>query len=365
MLMTGWRRYYDQDDSAGGSDAAGGADEHDDASIGTEEGGDPTITSDGGEDAGSGDATGQAAEPQWGFREYLKQHGGIDLGSKYQTDEEAAKGLAHLAHAFGRRNEEAEIGRRFAPYQREFVEWLQSRQQPAAQQEQPKGWWEPPPVDESWNRWITRDANGNAALRDDTPVAVRDAIQKRQEYLDRWEHQLRTNPAEALKGAFSEWQQQTRQEVLDQVRQEYASYQNAQAANQFVTTNADWIYARTADGRVVTDINTGGPMFSPKGAVFTRMCVMLSQSGMGQDEVIREARQYADYWEAASRGQQPAAPAKPAGVRPHPGMSAGRQPAAGSVPGQPKNNPGTRGLSIREKMMQALSDVPEEDFATV
>lgn len=362
MLTTGWRRFYDPNDSAGGGDAAGGVDVPDDIDAGTEEGGDPSVSADEGGEPESGGAP--AAEPQWSFRDYMRQHGGVDLATKYKSDEEAAKGLANLAQMMGRRSEEAELGRQFAPYQREFMEYLRSRQPPQAagrEQERPKGWWEPPPIDESWKRWITTDANGQSALREDTPIAVREAIQKRQEYLDRWDYQLRTNPAEALKGAFQEWQQQTRSEVLEQVRAEYASYQNAQSANSFVSQNSDWIYARAADGSVVMDVNTGGPMFTPKGAVFTRASILFSKSGMPQDEVIREAMQYADLWEAGQRGQQAAA-AKPSGVRPHTGMSSGRQPAAGSVPGQARNNPGTKGLSIREKMLAAMSEVPDSDF---
>lgn len=362
MLMTGWRRYFDPDaDATVTDDTSASLDASPD--VGAE---DLSSGADGAPDS-QPDAPSAAQQQQWSLRDYIRQTAGLDLGSKYQSDEDAAKGIANAIGMLGRRSQEAELGRQFAPYQNEFLEFLRAQQERVATpraaqvQQQPTSWWSPPPADESWSRWFYRDAEGNVQFKEDTPVEVRQAIQKRQEYLANWEQRLHTNPAEALRPAFDQLREEVRQSLLQEIswtQQQQAEHQYSQS---FLDNNANWIYQQTSDGRVVVGVD-GRPVFTPAGAYFTYQVGELQ--GLGdQDLVARKAYELTCAWAAGQRQrQQQAAPQTMQAAAPPPGIRQTRKPNSGAVPGQVKLNPGSKGKSIREALLESLRDAPDNAF---
>jgi len=396
MLISGWRRFYDEGDG-GSVDDSGAA-----ASVGSEGGGDLGSSGDGGSgepsagsgnDLGHGGAAGSdgadtgvhggnqgAATPaQQSFLDTVRQRHGIDLGSKYKSDDEAIRGMVEAYRLNGRLGQEAALARRYAGHERDFEQYLQWRQQQAAQQQQvqqEQPWWNPPQVDPSWNRWVVRDADGNATLRDDTPIEVKRAIEERRTYLERWQNNLFENPTEALKGPLEQFKQQIRQEIFGELQQQEYIRQTQAGAQGFVQQNAQWIYERTPEGQWVTDLE-GRPVLTHAGGVLTNHILKLQQAGVQDPGMLQQMAmemtratliaQQNGTAGAASAASAPAGPAgqaarTPAASQPHPGVTRGRQPTGGSVPGQPRNNPGTKGKTLRDILSQAAADVPESEF---
>lgn len=317
-----------------------------------------------------GPAEGAAAAttaPPPGLRDYIRNTAGLDLGGKYKTDEEAARGIASAISMLGRRSEEAELGRQFAPYRNEFLRFLQQQaQQPPAtpqpQQADPTGWWNPPKVDEAAQRWLFRDAEGNVQFRENTPLAIKEAIEKRQAYLQSWDERLHTNPVEALKPAFESFRDEIRQSILEEIGWQQSQQTESWQANSFVQANSNWLYQMTEDGRIVHD-ESGRRAFTPAGQYFTFQCQQLQ--GLGdQDKIIRTAYALTQLW--AQQQNQAAAPSQAAATvtpaPPPPGVRSTRKPTSGTIPGQPKNDPGTKGRSFRDTLRAALADVPESEF---
>lgn len=415
LISTGWwKRFYDEGDggSADGDASDAGASSGDQPA-GSTEGGDPGDVGAGGGDAGGSDGAGggsdaggmgqaggasaaQAApqDPSAGLLDYVRDRFGVDLGRKYQNGEQAIQGLLNAARLVGQRSQEAELGRRFAGYETEFQQFLRERQEQAAKQAQVVGqqqaqepWWNPPAYDESWQRWISRDAEGNATLREDTPLEVRRAIEERRTYLERWQHQLHTDPAKALQAPLEQFRQQVRDEVLEEIRWQQQQQQQTQYASQFVNQNAEWIYQKAGNGDYVRDFQTGAPVPTQAGAYFIQSLMQLNQGGM-QDQALMvqtalqmtrgamAAIQAQGSQQGSQQGTQPGTGAAPgAGAAPHqaagnatgaaappPATQRRRQPTAGVLPGETRVS-GGRGMSLREMLVASASDLPEREFA--
>jgi hypothetical protein len=396
MLISGWRRFYDEGDGGSADEGA--------ASAGSQEGGDLVSGTDGADSGGGSDlsdagagggpssgAGGAGANTDAGgngvaagsvaptlfdrFRSQL----GVDFSSKYKSEEELLRGLTEAYRLNGRLGQEAAIGRRYAGYETQFEQFLRQQQAATQQQqqvEQEKPWWSPPQLPAGWEEWVTRDAEGNRVFKEDTPLAIRQAVEEHATYHRGWQEKLLRNPVEALQGPLEQFRQQIRQEIFGELQSQQYQQQTNQAAQSFVQQNADWIYAKTDGGQWVTD-DQGRPVLTQAGGVLASNIVKLQQAGVQDGRALQEmamemtrAQLMAQHNGTAGAAIATVAPGMPATQAArtspapvHTGMTRGRQPTGGTVPGQPKNNPGTRGLSLREKMERAAGDVPANEFA--
>lgn len=315
-----------------------------------------------------------------GLLETARNKYGFDLTSKYKTDEDALQGLLNAARMVGRRNEEAELGRYFQQYRDQFEQFLAAQQgaqiQSPQQDQQDQDWWQPPEWQDAWNRFVVHDADGNPTLAENTPLEVRQAVEKREMYLRQWQYNLLHKPKEALKGLAEEIRREIRSEYSDYLESRREADRRQVEAQSILQEYGSWIYQTTPDGKMVMDLTTGRPAMTREGQLFTAHLVALQQQGLTDQKAMAEIardRMFAQLMreQMANKPNPPAgtpaagapAPAGAAAGAARPGgaqLSNGRQPQAGGQPGQPKPR---KGMSLREKLLAGAKDAPESDFA--
>lgn len=149
--------------------------------------------------------------PQPGFRDILRDKYGWDVSSKYQSDEDAVKGLKEMTSFVGRKSEKERLAEQVAPYLNDFVAW---RQQQLAAQQQPQ--YQPAPeaqplfaepqLQEGDQDWVEPDPEnpGRSRIMRDAPGDVKKRLLDRVRFIKA----VQENPAQIFAPTFDRMQQQ-------------------------------------------------------------------------------------------------------------------------------------------------------------
>jgi hypothetical protein len=285
----------------------------------------------------------------------IRNEHGLDLSTKYATDEDALKGLVNASQMVGKKDQDAELGRYYRDHADSFQQYIEMKdeveQQPeleASQQE----WWNPPDWDSSWNQYVTQQ-DGEGVLVENTPREIKQKIQARQNYLSHWASELTTNPQQAL-GPLKD---QIKQEVMEEVRQQNAAanqqHQMWSEAQQMMQNNSEWMWEKNANGDPIYD-SAGQRMTTPSGTSYSKHLVDLVNGKHSQQHVFNEL---ARLWTKSEIGEM----SKPA-------ASAATATATATIDRRTSGSPNGRkvksrsGLSLKDKMMADVSHIPDSEF---
>jgi len=293
--------------------------------------------------------------PQSWFDTFKTEHG-IDFSTKYRDEAELRKGLVNAAKLVGQRDEYAELGRMYAQHGDNFRKYLEGQQHPQAgqapppQQPQQNGWWNPPEWNDSWNKYIDPETQ---SLRDDTPLEIRRRAEERLDYIDRWRHNLATNPNKAFEPVYEDIENR----ILSKVRAEYEqrlNWQNQQSeADQLVASGRDWIY-QTHEGQILTDAQ-GRKLFTHAGALMVEELQHLANLGIKDQTEAFKIAQLRVKERMGTLAPTPSA-GVPARAKAQPNSNAGRSPNGKQVSG-------AKGKSLKDRLSSALADLPEHEFS--
>lgn len=293
--------------------------------------------------------------PSW-FDTFKSEHG-IDFSTKYKDEAELRKGLVNAAKLVGQRDEYAELGRLYAQYGDQFRQFINSQQNsqpaqgyaPPQQQQQPEGWWNPPEWNDAWNKYIDPETQ---SLRDDTPLEIRRRAEERLDYIDRWRHNLSTNPMKAFEPIYQDLENRIIQKVQADIQQRVHLNQQHVEADQLVASARDWIY-QTHDGQILTD-ELGRKLFTPAGAMMVEELQLLANAG------VRDQRLAFDIAQLRVKERlgtlSPATAAVPPRAKAQPNNNAGKSPNGKQVSGG-------KGKSLKDRLANALADVPDHEFS--
>lgn len=205
---------------------------------------------------------------------------GLDLRTQFQDDHAALQHLVMLARQAASQQPLVQYGQQYVQHAGEFQAYLRQKQeQQAAQQAQQQSWWKAPEYDPTWSRRLTRDPQTGEirALPGEPP----DLVQK---YLAWAEHQrsfldkFAQDPIQAIKPGIEQVVQDTAQRLM---QQQLAAYQERQQAEQFLAQNADWMFARDAQGQPLVNPATQQPALSPLGQQFAGYVFEAERMGLG------------------------------------------------------------------------------------
>lgn len=146
----------------------------------------------------------------------------------------------------------------YAQYKPQFDQWRaqQSQQmQPAPQPQQmqqqaapPKqGWWNPPPVRESYKQYLVKDENGREVIHPDAPLDARHSLYEYQKYKADFAQKFLSDPQEALGPMVEDRARSIAQQI---VQEQFQQAQEASYVSGLEKENSDWLYQ--ADGRTPT-----------------------------------------------------------------------------------------------------------------
>ena len=297
-------------------------------------------------------------EVEWkGVRDYLPELG---IANDQFADDEAA--IRHLAEQARQYQQIQPYWNQVAPNYSKYQEWLAQQQQAQQQPAQPaqpakKPYWEPlPELDQAALRMVAHDpATGQIVVKPEyRGVVAPDLPQKVQAYLqakqDR-ESKLLNDPVGAIWGGVEE----RLQGIFEQREKQLAErmYQDMQA-RQYLRDNASTLFQFDANGRPLTDPQTGQHAMTPYGQAFSHYLDEATQLGIAQPMAReRYARQMAQSYLAL---QQPAqAPPETQQQKANKGNFLNRLPnRSGTLAAQRDGIPQDRQLSIGEKLKRDL-----------
>ncbi len=138
----------------------------------------------------------------------------------------------------------------YAKYGQEYLEGLRSQPQPSApaptSQPERKDWWNPPTYNSAVaDRYREAKQDGTYGWKDNTPAEIRASAESYQAYIEKWAHDLATNPKEALRGIKDE----IRAELLSEFDTKYQTYRQQETVEEFadrVRNENDWLFEKDA-----------------------------------------------------------------------------------------------------------------------
>jgi hypothetical protein len=212
--------------------------------------------------------------PAFSIRDYLKETVGRDLSSKYQTDEEAAKGIDHAIKLASQKSEKERQFDQLAPYLPQFQQFLASQQQQVQQpvKQEPDKPFTPPAVKETDKRWVETDpTTGERQIKANAPLDVRQRLEAFVNYVDEYNYRLQHAPHEL----YQEFEQRAAQQAEEKafqrlevllVQRERQAYEQ-QSVSKIKSELADRIYVKNTAGQPLTD-ETGTPILTPFGQTY-------------------------------------------------------------------------------------------------
>lgn len=275
----------------------------------------------------------------------FQQEFGRDFSPKYRSDRELMQGLLEAHHLVGRRNEEAEAFRQFAPYIGEFKQFLEAKVR-GGNQTQPQAFPDAAPAqapgagdgrpefDPNWQYLVERDANGNLVPKQGAPLDIPYKIQAYERWRqERAEKLLGSKFADDPEGYIASLVESKAQEL---VHNRLTEYQQQQIQQQQQAEYSHWVQEWTQNNKGWLFAG-GNPQagLSDVGREFTGLLNQATAMGMPEQAAVNHALALM----TASRSQQPQ-PAAPNQ------QGAKRQPSS--------NSPATSRASSRS----ATEDVP-------
>lgn len=178
----------------------------------------------------------QAAQPEDpdGLRDTLRTMGYGTLADRYQTDEEALRGLVEAQSMVGRRNEEAAQWRAVQPYLQQIIA---QRQEPAqAAQPQKPGAWDAPAYDPIWITQVRRGEDGKL----EGPAEAIQGLERWRSWADRRGIDLLRDPEKTLGPVIEQIADRIAQQ---RIQQQFGNYQTQTETEQFIRDNSQWLFA--------------------------------------------------------------------------------------------------------------------------
>lgn len=289
------RLLFDDDPDAGGggltdADIVPGDDAQGEVSSDdTEPAGDPPS---GGDDGGSSQQTDGEPEDPYGYIFEAAREAGYDLRTKYKTGKDALNGLLNAQRLIGRRDQDAELGRRLKPYYSEIEEYISQKLSPAAKPDDGQGKtrapYEIPQLPPGVMRYVGRDENGQLAVGENAPPEIRNAFQEWMRAREDFSWGITTDPQGTLINPLREQlRQEIRQEVLGEVMgtiEQRESQARAEAVNrQILAEVSPWLWEKDANGNRLMGYDSNGneaPIYTPKGHQYAQAMHTLAQGGM-------------------------------------------------------------------------------------
>jgi len=244
-------------------------------------------------DAQPGSDAGDSPEPSStaGFRERFKQKYGIDLSSKYQTDEQAEYGLANAFQLVGKRDQDAEIGRLIREQPSVVIDHLRQSYPEAFGQQTPEAkpkQDEVPEWDDEWINQVEEGEGGRIVAKAGVDPAVATKFVKFQRWYQKKQREQVTNfdklVEERARQIAREEAAQIAQQTFNQGFSQHA--QSAKAAGWF-ERNREWMF-------VGGDMQQG---YSPEGRAYANQIIFagtpVEQGGLGISDMDAQIR-YAD-----------------------------------------------------------------------
>ena len=240
-----------------------------------------------------------AAAPSFNLREYLKTTAGLDLSGKYQSDEDAAKGLKEALSLIGKKSEKERTAEQIIAWHQQQAALAQQAQ--AAQQQQPQAnpLWSPPPVKETDKRWIEKDPEtGVSRVRDNAPLDVRQRLEAFQSYYEDYQYKLSHNPAELFAPVLEQTARQAEEaavsRVLHLLQAERAQQAEQQTISEIKAAREALFWAKDGEGNAMVGFD-GQRIPSDYGRAWIQRETELYQAGL-QDHRVRDklAHEYAE-----------------------------------------------------------------------
>lgn len=181
-----------------------------------------------------------------GFRDRFKQKYGIDLSSKYQTDEQAEYGLANAFQLVGKRDQDAEVGRLLRDNPAVVIDHLRQSYpdafgQPAPQQAKQNG---APEWDDEWVNQVEKNADGHIIAKAGVDPAVATKFNKYARWYEKRQRDL-TNNFESLVEEKARTIAREEAEKIAQQTFQQGFGQHAQAAKAagWFEQNKSWMFS--------------------------------------------------------------------------------------------------------------------------
>jgi hypothetical protein len=314
------------------------------------------------------------------LRAMVREKYGIDT-SNYSNDDALLEGLVNARRKLSERDELAQIGKQYAPFREHldvalsnyFSRQDQQLAQPQVQQEQPKGWYNPPPAPAGWEKLVeVDDETGAVKVKDGVRPDVRDQILAHVDYRREWQTKILTNPVEALQPLYQQAVEEAQQRALEAYEARQAQLNEQSEAKRFIAENKGWMFQQNESGQFLRTENGG---FAPTeaGRFFYGELQTFSQMGIpaGQAQALAFRNTQLAYGGGQQQAQSaaPATPAQPAPVSPTvtlpvaptkravpPGAGGNRN----SVGVNPASPPGV-GVDARQAFMAAFEQYNDQD----
>ena len=184
-----------------------------------------------------------------GIREFLTQELQFDA-SKYQTDEDALKGLAEAARTLGKRNEDAEYGKRLRQLtagrtEEQIAALLQSNGEATKPKTETAD--ESPEYDPAWRFQITQNTDGDWVPTKGAPSDVVQKLRKYTEWREKRLDELARAPGTYAEKALKDKQADIDRMVRETVAQELYRHQIVGQLQSWEGENREILYVNGKD----------------------------------------------------------------------------------------------------------------------
>jgi len=234
----------------------------------------------------------------------ISQYAGSNWDKKYKSFDQWVMGMRNLERRIGERDADAEFGRQVRQYEREFQDFLQSRQAPQpARQGQPQPTSDLPPY-EQFQQWVDEvEREGDQA----SPEARRQVARINRELVRRL-YQQQQNPQamlEQLQGYIAPLVQQSTQQVAGDIRRNQSQQQ---MVDQFREQHKSWLFVGGQPG--VENFTPDGYRLSQYGNELMAQGIPIGNAlQMAYDRLYRERSEQQRQQEAAAIKPKPVKPA--------------------------------------------------------
>lgn len=232
----------------------------------------------------------RGAEPGFSLDSFLESHGLRQEGKKSEEI------LSTLVDSHRERARLASIEQQLADVMPVYKRLLNERlaDKKAAEATPPASkdetWWskvdryKPIERDTLWSDFLTRDATGELAFKENTPEEVRIAYLKAQAERGRRVEQFVDNPGDFLNPLLETVEQRMQKIIDERLERNLSQKQESSWIEHYDRSNADWLYDKNADGSFVQrlDPETGQPtkVLGPIGEIFRNFLGRAEQLGI-------------------------------------------------------------------------------------
>lgn len=297
------------------------------------------------------ESTATPAAPAFSLREYLKGTAGLDLSGKYQTDEDAARGIREALSLIGKKSEKERQAEQIIAYFQQQQLAAQQAQQPAAPQngqaDPNRPFWNPPEVKPTDKRWVEPDPDnpGTSRIKANAPLDVRQRLEAFVNYSDEYQYKLQHAPHELYQEitsrAAAEAEERAFQRMMAYQQQQQAVFAEQQQIGQITAVRRAMLVQTATDGSPMLDA-AGAPVLTPYGRAYVEVEQQLYTRGIS-DHALRDSLAHEIASAKAASGLSKPAPKQT------PGATKAATATGGKVDASGRKTHG-KGLSLTERI---------------